>query len=60
MGIYPAHRVCKHGYVGYNMLRMVVDTYHPVVGKIKELLDVSRVWYEEFEHAPVRTSEEAG
>jgi len=34
-------------------------TYHPVVGKIRELLDGAGVAYKTFEHAPVRTSEEA-
>ncbi|HEY4518104.1 MAG TPA: YbaK/EbsC family protein [Candidatus Paceibacterota bacterium] len=34
-------------------------TYHPVVGKIREMLDVAGIAYKTFEHAPVRTSEEA-
>ncbi len=33
--------------------------YHGVTQKIKELLTKSGVWFETFEHAPVRTSEEA-
>ena len=33
--------------------------YHPVVGKIKELLAAHGAWFETFEHEPVRTSEEA-
>ncbi|MBY0310351.1 hypothetical protein K2Q16_04375 [Patescibacteria group bacterium] len=33
--------------------------YHPVVAKIREVLDDAGVWYETFEHEPVRTSEEA-
>lgn len=33
--------------------------YHPVVSKIKELLDKNNLWYETFEHEAVKTSEEA-
>ena len=33
--------------------------YHPVVEKIKNLLTEKGCWFETFEHAPVRTSEEA-
>ncbi|HEY4493470.1 MAG TPA: YbaK/EbsC family protein [Candidatus Paceibacterota bacterium] len=33
--------------------------YHPVVGKIREILDGAATTYKSFEHAPVRTSEEA-
>ena len=33
--------------------------YHPVVYKIKELLDKHKILYETFEHEEVRTSEEA-
>ena len=33
--------------------------YHPVVGKIKELIGKNQLWCESFEHEPVRTSEEA-
>lgn len=33
--------------------------YHPVVNQIVELLRNSRLWFETFEHQPVRTSEEA-
>lgn len=33
--------------------------YHPVVGNILELLKQNHCWFETFEHAPVRTSEEA-
>jgi len=33
--------------------------YHPVVYKIKELLESRQIKYEYFEHEPVRTSEEA-
>jgi prolyl-tRNA editing enzyme YbaK/EbsC (Cys-tRNA(Pro) deacylase) len=34
-------------------------TYHPIVEKIKSLLVENSVEFESFEHAPVRTSEEA-
>ncbi|HEY4515460.1 MAG TPA: YbaK/EbsC family protein [Candidatus Paceibacterota bacterium] len=34
-------------------------SYHPVVEKIKVLLDQASIAYKAFEHAPVRTSEEA-
>jgi len=34
-------------------------TYHPVVSHIRRLLDSHHIWYEYFEHEPVRTSEEA-
>jgi Ala-tRNA(Pro) deacylase len=33
--------------------------YHPVVTKIRAVLDSAQAWYETFEHEPVRTSEEA-
>lgn len=33
--------------------------YHPVVQKIINLLKANNFWFETFEHAPVRTSEEA-
>ncbi len=33
--------------------------YHPTVEKIKGLLTSNSCWFETFEHAPVRTSEEA-
>jgi len=33
--------------------------YHPTVEKIKSLLVKNSCWFEAFEHAPVRTSEEA-
>ena len=33
--------------------------YHVVVQKIKDLLEKNNVWFETFEHEPVRTSEEA-
>lgn len=33
--------------------------YHSVVQKIKDLLNEHGVWFETFEHEPVRTSEEA-
>lgn len=33
--------------------------YHPVVNKIKELLQKNNCWFETFEHQPVKTSEEA-
>lgn len=33
--------------------------YHFVVQKIKELLEKNNIWFETFEHEPVRTSEEA-
>lgn len=34
-------------------------TYHPVTEKISNLLRERNVWFETFEHEPVRTSEEA-
>jgi len=36
-----------------------MTTYHPVTEKITTLLSERGVWFETFEHAPVRTSEEA-
>lgn len=33
--------------------------YHPVVGKIRSLLDSRHIWYETFEHREVRTCDEA-
>jgi prolyl-tRNA editing enzyme YbaK/EbsC (Cys-tRNA(Pro) deacylase) len=33
--------------------------YHPVVNKIKNLLEKNKLWFETFEHTPVKTSEEA-
>jgi prolyl-tRNA editing enzyme YbaK/EbsC (Cys-tRNA(Pro) deacylase) len=33
--------------------------YHPVAHRIVKLLQAADCWYETFEHAPVRTSEEA-
>ena len=36
-----------------------MTTYHPVTEKITTLLTEHGVWFETFEHAPVRTSEEA-
>jgi len=33
--------------------------YHTLVQKIKNLLEENKVWFETFEHEPVRTSEEA-
>lgn len=33
--------------------------YHPVVNKIKGLLEKNKFWFETFEHEPVKTSEEA-
>jgi Ala-tRNA(Pro) deacylase len=36
-----------------------VSAYHPVVSKIVTLLQTHQVWFETFEHQPVRTSEEA-
>lgn len=33
--------------------------YHATVQKIRELLEKNNVWFETFEHEPVRTSEEA-
>jgi len=33
--------------------------YHPVVEKIKQILEKDNCWFECFEHEPVRTSEEA-
>lgn len=33
--------------------------YHKVFYKIKKLLESESIWFETFEHAPVRTSEEA-
>jgi prolyl-tRNA editing enzyme YbaK/EbsC (Cys-tRNA(Pro) deacylase) len=37
----------------------MMNNYHPVASKIKELLDQNSFWYETFEHEPVRTSEQA-
>ncbi|PIP50407.1 MAG: hypothetical protein COX12_01450 [Candidatus Brennerbacteria bacterium CG23_combo_of_CG06-09_8_20_14_all_44_41] len=34
-------------------------SYHPVTEQIRQLLTVHQIWFETFEHAPVRTSEEA-
>jgi Ala-tRNA(Pro) deacylase len=34
-------------------------SYHPVVSEILNLLQSQNCWFETFEHAPVRTSEEA-
>jgi Ala-tRNA(Pro) deacylase len=36
-----------------------MTSYHPVVNKIRELLDNAGIPYKTFEHEPVRTSEEA-
>ena len=36
-----------------------MDAYHLVVKKIISLLEDNECWFETFEHAPVRTSEEA-
>ncbi|MBI2675068.1 MAG: hypothetical protein HYX24_01320 [Candidatus Aenigmarchaeota archaeon] len=36
-----------------------MDIYHPVSDKIRGMLEKERIWFETFEHAPVRTSEEA-
>lgn len=36
-----------------------MNSYHPVTEKITTLLTERGVWFETFEHAPVRTSEEA-
>lgn len=33
--------------------------HHPTVGKIITLLETNNIWFESFEHKPVRTSEEA-
>jgi Cys-tRNA(Pro) deacylase len=33
--------------------------YHPVTKQITNLLKKNKIWYETFEHEPVRTSEEA-
>lgn len=33
--------------------------YHPVVNKIKDLLTKNNLWFDTFEHEPVKTSEEA-
>ncbi len=33
--------------------------YHPVVAKIRKLLTENKLWFETFEHAPVRTSIDA-
>lgn len=33
--------------------------YHPVSEKIKKLLEDNQMWFERFEHQPVRTSKEA-
>lgn len=34
-------------------------THHPLVNTLRDLLEERGVWYERFEHEPVRTSEEA-
>jgi len=36
-----------------------MSEYHPVVKRIADLLTEHGYWYETFEHAPVRTSQEA-
>lgn len=36
-----------------------MEKYHPTVNKIMQLLKENNVWFETFEHAPVKTSEEA-
>lgn len=36
-----------------------MNNYHPTVKRILELLKTNNCWYETFEHAPVKTSEEA-
>jgi prolyl-tRNA editing enzyme YbaK/EbsC (Cys-tRNA(Pro) deacylase) len=36
-----------------------LSKYHPCVTQILEILDQKNIWYEVFEHEPVRTSEEA-
>jgi Ala-tRNA(Pro) deacylase len=38
---------------------MIDPKYHPVVSQIVKLLEKNQVWFETFEHEPVRTSEEA-
>ncbi len=38
---------------------MNLETYHPTVKRITDLLATHGCWFETFEHAPVRTSEEA-
>ena len=37
----------------------MVEDFHPVAGKIVALLTERDVWFETYEHEPVRTSEEA-
>lgn len=37
----------------------MLENYHPVTSKIAELLETNNMWFETFEHEPVRTSEEA-
>lgn len=36
-----------------------LSNYHPIARRIVELLQAADCWHETFEHAPVRTSEEA-
>lgn len=36
-----------------------MNSYHPTVSKIKEILEANQIAYKTFEHEPVRTSEEA-
>lgn len=38
---------------------MNVKQYHPAAAKIIRLLETNNLWFETFEHEPVRTSEEA-
>lgn len=40
-------------------MAVIFMKYHPSVQKILDLLKKNRVWFETFEHEPVRTSEEA-
>lgn len=37
----------------------MLENYHPVTSKIVEFLKTNNMWFETFEHKPVRTSEEA-
>lgn len=40
-------------------MNLSLNKYHPCVDKIKEILNKNNLWYESFEHEPVRTSQEA-
>src|SRR3990167_11203271 len=38
---------------------IILMDYHPITAQIVEILKQNNLWYETFEHEPVRTSEEA-